>query len=564
MDSRGRSLPGKRGPLALGLALLACLALRAGEIGTNDFRISQQGAEEEQNPSAKDGEIAYNSADNEFLVVWSGTLAAGETEIFAQRLDAATGAELGDDFRISDAGPEGDRHFDARDPAVAYNRSRGEHLVVWLANEDTTGEVEVFGQRIDAATGVEVGENDFRVSDMGPDGDVEYGPTLEDEAAVTYNPDRDEYLVVWTSNDDTLDIGESEVFAQILAGGTGAEVGRNDFRVSDMGAEGEPRHHARNPSAVYNSTAGEYLVVWSGWDVGQGVFGQRLDGATGAQLGENDLSIAKAVEFDAETAVAYSPVDDEYLVVWATFKSAEDVRRIAGQRLDASGVQVGENDFVIADTGAFPVGPAVAWNGAHQEYLVVWTDFLTMGRRIASGGEFRGEEFQIGDATGSFSFDPAVAYGGAGDEYLVVWDDERLAATGRELFGQRLLGAEGIGGSASGIRLRRAECHNLATGQTVTPPIGTGTSWACEAAGLVVNAGDPVSQTVSGSAGLADESVGGTVCGVGELEITCFNRTTGQSVIFSNGDARAWDCEAAGLAVVPGDRIVQIASGTAD
>ncbi len=35
------------------------------------------------------------------------------------------------------------------------------------------GEFEAFGQKIDAA-GNEIGDNDFRVSDMGPDGDVRY------------------------------------------------------------------------------------------------------------------------------------------------------------------------------------------------------------------------------------------------------------------------------------------------------------------------------------------------------------------------------------------------------
>jgi hypothetical protein len=43
--------------------------------------------------------VAYNSTNNEYLVVWrgrdnTGSLTDNETEIFGQRLDAATGAEV--------------------------------------------------------------------------------------------------------------------------------------------------------------------------------------------------------------------------------------------------------------------------------------------------------------------------------------------------------------------------------------------------------------------------------------------------------------------------------------
>jgi len=88
--------------------------------------------------------------------VWRGDdntapLVNDEYEVFGQRVDAATGAQIGADFRLSDMGPDGDANYDAFDPAVAYNRTNNQYLVVWYGDDDTPplvdGEYEVFGQR---------------------------------------------------------------------------------------------------------------------------------------------------------------------------------------------------------------------------------------------------------------------------------------------------------------------------------------------------------------------------------------------------------------------------------
>ena len=41
------------------------------------------------------------------------------------------------DFRISDVGPDGDGRFFALDPAIAYNNNANEYLVVWAADDDS-------------------------------------------------------------------------------------------------------------------------------------------------------------------------------------------------------------------------------------------------------------------------------------------------------------------------------------------------------------------------------------------------------------------------------------------
>ena len=323
-------------------------------------------------------------------------LVNGEQEVFGQRVEAATGAEIGGDFRLSDVGPDGDTHYEAVDPAVAYNSTDNQYLVVWSGDDDTAplvnGEQEIFGQRVNGATGAEIG-GDLRLSDMGPDGDVGYvaaGP------AVTYNSMNNQYLVVWSGDDDTFPLvnDEFEVFGQRVEAATGAEIG-GDFRLSDMGPNGNTSYGAGGPAVAYNSTDNQYLVVWGGDDNTAPLvndefeaYGQRLNAATGAEVGANDFRLSDMgpdgdPNYDASfLAVAYNSTANEYLVVWRgddnTAPLVNDEYEVFGQRVDAAtGAQIGA-DFRLSDMG--PAGdpnydafdPTVAYNRTSNQYLVVW------------------------------------------------------------------------------------------------------------------------------------------------------------------------------------------------
>ena len=232
--------------------------------------------------------VAFAKAAGEYLVAWNGRdgtppMAAGEDEIFGQRIDAATGAEVGEnDFRISDMGPDGDEAFEANRPSVAYNPVDDEYLVVWQGEDDIppliNGDFEVFGQRLDAITGAELGANDFRVSHVGEDGNTTQFAGFPE---LVHNPADNEYLVLWPSDDTTHD--EYEMYVQRIDGASGADIGAN-LRVSDMGPDGDPIYDALRPAIAYNSIADEYLVAWSGdddtgalVDDEREIFGQRLD-----------------------------------------------------------------------------------------------------------------------------------------------------------------------------------------------------------------------------------------------------------------------------------------------
>lgn len=369
--------------------------------GTNDFRISSMCATlPNTNPCrARRPAVAYNSANNEFLVVWEGyreSDLANEFEIFGQRLDSS-GAEAAPEFRISDAGTDGNAAFDALSPDVAYNSTTNQYFVVWQGDDNANGmidgEIEIFGQRLNAATGAELGTNDMRLSDMGPNLDTLYGAK---DPSVVFNSTQNEFLVVWSGDDDTASgsfVGEFEIFGQRVSGTTGLEIGTNDFRISDMGSTGDPNFDANAPDVAYNSAANEYLVVWSGDDIVSGlvneefeIFGQRLRGTTGEETGENDFRISDMGGngdplYDAENpSIQYNAIDNEYLVVWRGDElGADQDFELFAQGLDGqSGQPVGTNDFALSDAGdpgdaGYPVlSPALTFSSVSMQYFAAW------------------------------------------------------------------------------------------------------------------------------------------------------------------------------------------------
>lgn len=83
----------------------------------------------------------------------------------------------------------------------------------------------------------EIGTKDFRISFVGMDADTTRGVQSSD---IAYNPDRNEYLVVWSADDDdggfNLADQEFEIFGRFLkADGTPLDGMAGDtFRISTM------------------------------------------------------------------------------------------------------------------------------------------------------------------------------------------------------------------------------------------------------------------------------------------------------------------------------------------
>lgn len=415
--------------LALGLiGSVPAGAQEASDLLGGDFRISGPSA------TAWDIEpaVAWNEATGEYLVVWEDTrnLATRGRDIYGQRVSAG-GARVGPEIRISDAAATSDEF----DPAIAWNATADQYLVVWsdYRGGPTRG-YDIYGQRV-ATNGSRVGSV-VRISGTG-------ATASESEPGVAWNGTAGQYLVVW---EDTRNLAtrSSDIYGRRI-GPTGVGVG-NDFRVSGVNATaGE-----YVPSVACNASANQCLVVWQDErnqaTRGDDIYGRRVSD-TGSLSTELRVSGPNAVTYDYAPAVAAS-ASSEYLVVWS------DGRNVAGRHFDIWGRRVGTTgtfvgpDFRVVGPSAIGADydPAVTWNANDSQYLVVWEDHRTFtsnpdiwSRRVGLSG-FPGGDMKIsGPGSVGGEYAPAVAWNAANDQYLIVWEDYRNSSTRQtDIYGRRM------------------------------------------------------------------------------------------------------------------------------
>jgi uncharacterized repeat protein (TIGR01451 family) len=269
-------------------------------------RLSDMGPDGSGAYDAKTPAVTYNPTTNQYLVVWSGNefvsaTADPEYEIYGQ-LVGATGAPTGaNDVRLTDVGTPGETDsnratFDADEPDVAANGAGGNYLIVFSADDDWTGPVgagenEIYGQIVNA-NGTTTLDSHVRLSDMGVDGD---NATTAISPAIVYNSTVNEYMVVW-QGEDAVD-GENEIYGQRV-GASAAEIGPNDFRISDMGPNGDINFDALRPAVAYGTTSRQYLSAWMG------------DDNTAGHVDEQIEAFGQRIEFNAPTVTNVNSVLD--------------------------------------------------------------------------------------------------------------------------------------------------------------------------------------------------------------------------------------------------------------
>ena len=365
-------------------------ALAGGPLG-DQVRVSQAGPDADTNFGAFEPAVAFNSAANQFLVVWSAEYATdGEFEIFGRLFDEQ-GNPVAGEFRISEMGPDGNTSFGAFDPVVAFNPVANEYLVAWDGDDDTAplveDEFEIFVQRL-SASGTEIGV-DTRISDMGPDGNTNFDTN---KPAVAFNSmATNEYLVAWWGDDDTAPLveGELEIFVQRLSsiGTEITEIGV-DTRISDMGPDGNTNFSAREPAVAFNPVENEYLVDLVGRRRRRG-HSARYSCSDCLRAAQRSGWTRGSRRWDDPTATPTAPRRRSRSTAWRTSTSStwwgdddtaplvEGEFEIFVQRLSAIGTEIGV-DTRISDMG--PDGntnfsarePAVAFNPVENEYLVAW------------------------------------------------------------------------------------------------------------------------------------------------------------------------------------------------
>lgn len=451
------------------------------EIGTNDFRISTTGPDGDgTNYNASSAAVAHCPTVDAstypggiYLVVWNASN-SGKAEIYAQRINGATGLFIGGQIRVSFMGvPDTDANYDASNPDVAASSS--EFFIVWHGDDNSgalvDNENEVYGQRLDPINGSLLGSR-VKISTTNTDGNANFDATAP---AIAYSTTTNRYLVAWYS--DHISDNQFEIFSQgIQADGT--MIGLN-IRLSNMGSDPNSLYDAFNPDVAWNSTNNQFMVAWTGDNsaIGDGqneVFIRRVEGSLvnyGNTIGStvliSDMGPPGSTLYTASDAsIAYNVTNNNYLVVWSGDDNnlADDEFEIFGQLVGNFGAVADINGFFRISSmgpdgstnyGAF--APAVDFDPNLNQFLVTWhgddnsgglvnDEFEIFGQLIGNTGTLAGSNFRLSDAggTGNTTYNatfPAVSYNNSYREFLVSWqaDDNSTTTIDNEfeIWGQR-------------------------------------------------------------------------------------------------------------------------------
>ena len=340
--------------------------------------------------------IAAIPASGEYLVVWQGG-----GQVSGQRV-GSDGALIGEEFSvISDAGSSD----------VAFNSQTNEFFVVSVRSCFA-----IVGQRI-AANGSLVGGV---VSIFASTSQCQSSPTI------AYDPLSDRYLVVW---------GRS---SGLVRGRTIDSIGTPDGSVFSISAG---LIGAGNPTVVFNEVTNQYLVSFDAFSFSVAdVFG-RLVNANGT-LATPAFALTTAPQIQAFPSATFNSSTNQYLVVWTDNRVAPP--DIFGQLVNANGGLAGAN-LPISTLADGEIAPTVVYSPAANRFLAVWrsptsgnstTPFDIFGRLFASDGTPLGKAFQVSTA-GKSGLGAALAVNPGTNTFLCAWSDTRNSAVSdADIFGQ--------------------------------------------------------------------------------------------------------------------------------
>jgi uncharacterized repeat protein (TIGR01451 family) len=320
--------------------------------------------------------------------------------------------------------------------------------------------VAVVVNHADPVAAGEVGSDDFQISTSSPQ------PT---ESRVAFNATDDQLLAVWTSVDGAL---EPRIHGQLLDATDGSKVG-GEFLIAELNG-GDPTTGYIEPAVAWNSTANEYVVVFSGDDTTDTglitttfeIYARRVS-AAGTPLGVSPTRISDMGtddtngSFDArEPDIAYDSDTNSYLVVWEgdddTAPLVNGELEIFGQLLAAdlteSGGDVRLSDMGIDGSASSDArSPSVAFlPGASARYLVVWEgddDSMTFeihGQYVSTAGAEIGADFLVStEPTNDEAYAPDVAADSTTGQFMAVWEHDNGAGNDFEVDGA-LLSTTGV------------------------------------------------------------------------------------------------------------------------
>ena len=456
---------------------------------------------------ARSPAVAVNPATGGFLVVWENRNDSNHTDIFGQFV-SVLGQEQGQDFQISFMGEPLQSSTGAHSPDVSFNPSAGppgeggRFLVVWSGREESPDPRVIWGRLLSASG--ETALHDFKVSDMGDSADASIAAnpsngefmvvfrsllsrlpfgrrvsgegilqsalpvelsssgTVEAGLDVAYNPQDDEYLVVWrTPNFD----GPDEIRGQLLSG-LGFPNLASEIRISQSDGVGNPEILARShPDVTFSATARAYAVVWVGDDDTPShadneveVFGRMILPLTGAAAAPQQRLTHAGPDGDDYYATNLPAItsatingETQLFVAWQQTDTQSDDSLLAPHvsqiqartftvvppvaRFSPSRQVVKLSETEIAGGGGSALNADAAYSPTSDLFLVVWEELSSATTRQKIMGQFldgAGRETidnELNLTTSSFfrvAERPRVAWNSVRDQFLVVFEGEDL------------------------------------------------------------------------------------------------------------------------------------------
>jgi hypothetical protein len=157
-------------------------------------------------------------------------------------------------------------------------------------------------------------------------------------------------------------------------------------------------------------------------------------GTLGAEslLLDSDLQITEAADDQSEPDVAYDSVNNQYLAVWTSGTTDQDVYgAIVSPLSNTVDAEIGEIPISAGPTGpGNQMDPRAAYDYQSDRYLVVWTDTRNgygqiYGQLLENDGSFFGSNFAISevDAGHTTQSSPSVVFNDVEGRFIVAWLD---------------------------------------------------------------------------------------------------------------------------------------------
>jgi hypothetical protein len=231
--------------------------------------------------------------------------------------------------------------------------------------------------------------------------------------------------VAYNSTDDEYRViwfdsritGQNDVYAQRV-GPSGELLGTNVTIIAGPASQ-------TDTAVAYNPTANDYLITWrnQSGDPGSPGFNHTFGGiasATGGLIGgQTDLSNA-----GLERTLVYNSVESEYFLEARNFAGG-GLAGIYGKRVSAAGSPIGV-DITITTAGApAPAGQA-AYNPVANQVLATWRDQSAenlKGRVVNADGSFATAPFVISELFPESGLAASVGFDLSSERYLVVFSE---------------------------------------------------------------------------------------------------------------------------------------------